>query len=72
MESKTYVILLLIFVIEAIFLFIVMRVMFSTDLGYNFQDGFSAVFGSTPATDPNLLETQGNATTHYTQSLRNY
>lgn len=49
-----------------------MRVMFSTDLGYNFEDGFAAVFGTTPATDPDLLVTQGNVTTHYFQNLRNF
>lgn len=54
MESKTYIILLVIFIIEAIYLFLVVRVMFSTDLGYDFENGLTAVFGSSPDVDPEI------------------
>lgn len=41
--------LFVIFILEAIYLFITIKVLFSSDAGYGFQQGFDAVFGTTPS-----------------------
>lgn len=40
LESKTYIILIVVFIIEGIYLFVVLRTMFSGDLGFGFKDPF--------------------------------
>lgn len=46
LESKTYIILVVIYIIEAFFGFILLKVLFKNDYGYNLTDGTKRVFNN--------------------------
>ena len=48
MESKPYLILLVIFIIEALYLVVSLRTMFSGDLGFGFAEPWKEMFGENP------------------------
>lgn len=47
-ESKPYIIMFVIIIVELLFFFVVYRSMFYNDVGYGPQQGFTAVFGEEP------------------------
>ena len=48
LETKTYFLLVVILIVEALFVIVILKYFFDKDAGYDFQSGFKAVFGETP------------------------
>lgn len=46
LESKTYIMLVVILIIEALFCYILIKVMFANDFGYTLEDGTNRVFNN--------------------------
>lgn len=57
LESKGYILMFVMIIVEGIFVFVTQRSMFNIDKGYNFTDGFYAVF------PPNATDSSGQPAT---------